>query len=430
MKLARNLVPALLLTLLLSSLAPAETINIDVRATGVTKLKVAVPPFGGAADLAGRAREVFVKDLRMSGIFQLVDQSSYPVDANGQVLNEVDLAKWSAAGADFVVSGSAERMGEKAVLNVSVTEIATGQVVIRQSLATAPGTVHQAVHALMNQLLTDTVNFKPIYTSKIACVRKTAGRKQLVTAWCDGTGMNAISGLGDLVLNPVWSPSGRKLAYVSYLRDNPDLYFFDLAGGGARLVCGRRGINTAPAFHPGGQLVAFTQTGVTKNGSPEIVMTDLNGDNRQVLTDDYSTDTSPSFSPDGRYMVFCSDRSGNPQIYLRNMNDGSVRRLTYSGKYNTDPVFSPRGDLVAFSCLDPDSHIYRIGLIRPDGSEFRTIAGTGRGDTQPAFSPDGRLVAFACRDGEIYVADMIGGDPVQISDGRGEYSEPTWGPLL
>lgn len=430
MRFTKKLMPALLLATLLPGLLGAETINIDVRATGVTKLKVALPSFGGPAELAARAKDVFAKDLRMSGIFQLADPASYPVDAGGQALAEADLAKWSAAGVDFVISGSAERLGEKAVLNVSVTEIATGQVVIKQSLATAPGAVHQAVHALMNQLLVDTVNFKPIYTTKIACIRKSAGRKQIVTAWCDGTGMNAIGGLGDLVLNPVWSPNGRKLAYVSYLRDNPDLYLFDLNGGGARLICGRRGINTAPAFHPGGQLIAFTQTGVTKNGSPEIVMTDLNGDNRQILTDDYSTDTSPSFSPDGRYMAFCSDRSGNPQIYLRDMSDGSVRRLTYTGKYNTDPVFSPRGDLVAFSCLDPDTRIYRIGLIRPDGSEFRMIGGTGRGDTQPSFSPDGRLIAFACRDGEVYVADMIGGDPVRISDGQGSYSEPTWGPLL
>ncbi|OPZ60065.1 MAG: translocation protein TolB [Deltaproteobacteria bacterium ADurb.Bin510] len=112
------------------------------------------------------------------------------------------------------------------------------------------------------------------------------------------------------------------------------------------------------------------------------------------------------------------------------VNGGGVRRVTFSGRYNTDPVFSPRGDQIAFSYLDPDTRIYRIALIRVDGSDLRVLAGTGRGDTQPAFSPDGRLIAFSCSDGDIYVSDLIGGAAVRVTDGRGAYSEPCWGPLV
>jgi TolB protein len=285
--------------------------------------------------------------------------------------------------------------------------------------------MYSAVHAFMDHILKERFGLDPLFSSKIACIKKVNGAKQLHVMWCDGTGGNTIKGGGSLVLNPAWSPDGKKIALVSYYRNNPDLYIFDTVSFRLNLFSGLKGINISPAFDPTGNRLAFTQSG---DGNPELYMISLDGTGRTRLTTSWATDTSPSFSPDGKGLVFCSSRAGNPQIFFLDLAGRKVTRLTYEGKYNTEPVFSPRGDLVAFSHLAKNGK-YSIALIKPDGSRFRVLQGSGLSDEAPAFSPDGRLIAFAAADGNIYVMDLLGSAAVPITTGGG-FSEPAWSTFM
>lgn len=96
------------------------------------------------------------------------------------------------------------------------------------------------------------------------------------------------------MLNPAWSPDGKRIALVTYYRNNPDLYVFDTVSFRLNLLAGLKGINITPAFDPGGTRLAVTQS---SDGNPEIYLMNLDGSGRTRLTNSWATDTSPSFSP-------------------------------------------------------------------------------------------------------------------------------------
>ncbi|HVN71623.1 MAG TPA: hypothetical protein VMU10_06355 [Desulfomonilia bacterium] len=403
----------------------AQQIHIDIEASGFQKFKVAMPTYAGPGDLAGSVWATCARDLQLSGIFDLISPQSYVNPGPIGEVQQGSLKDFSLIGSDYVITSTVSRQGTAGIFKVQMVEVSTGQLIESATYTSGEQTMYQAVHAFMDHILLNKFGLSPIFSSKIACIKKDKAAKQLHVMWFDGTGGNTIHGGGNLVLSPAWSPDGKKIAFVSYWKNNPDLYLLDLASNNVRQVSAQKGINTSPAFDASGARIGLT---LSIDGSPKIYLMDQDGSGRIKLTTGWATDTSPSFSIDGKNMVFCSSRAGNPQIFIMDLATKNVRRLTYEGKYNSEPCFSPRGDLVAFSYRAKNDK-FCIATIKPDGSNFRVLPGTGLGDESPSFSPDGRLLAFAGGDGNIYITDLPGTMTVPVTSGGG-FSEPAWSPLM
>jgi len=404
-----------------SALWAADRVHIDIQAREFKKLLVAMPAYLGPADLAAPVWDICAKDLAITGVFSLIDPAGY-IDAGpmGEI-RPGTLKDWTLIGADYVIAGSLARQGTLASFTVQVVELSTTKILLNTTYTTDAATIYRAVHAFMDAMMKKTLGIDGMFSSKIVAIQKVGEKKQLYSSWCDGTGGKPIKGGGDLILNPAWSPGGDKIAFVSYWKNNPDLYVLDLNTFKVNLISGLKGINSTPSFDHTGQKIACT---LTKDGNPEIYLLDVQGKNSLRLTNSWATDTSPSLSSDGKQMVFCSSRAGTPQIYIMELSTKKVERITFAGTYNTEPVFSPGGDLIAFTHLAEDRR-FHIAIIRPDGSKMKVLKGTSRGDEAPAFSPDGRLVAFSSSDGNIYITDIFDTMSVRILSGGG-FTEPSW----
>jgi len=99
----------------------------------------------------------------------------------------------------------------------------------------------------------------------------------------------------DFYMQPVWSPSGDKIAWIAW--DHPNMPW-----DGTYLRSGKLSFDVV--------------------GYPLL---------KEVVTlagDDKTSIFQPEFSPDGRYLAYVSDQSGWWQIYLRDLENGEVRQVT------------------------------------------------------------------------------------------------------
>ena len=189
--------------------------------------------------------------------------------------------------------------------------------------------------------------------------------------------------------DPVWSPDGTHIAFVSERDYNQEIYV----------------MNVADALED----------------------TDENALRR--LTDNQANDHSPTWSPDGAHVAFASDRDGDEEIYVVNADGGGLQRLTDNDARDTAPDWSADGSQIAFeSNRDGRRQIY---VMQADGSHQRRLTNSDASDYSPAWSPDGTQIAFhSSRDGgwKIFVMNRDGSDPRRLTNNEGQAADPVWSP--
>ena len=142
---------------------------------------------------------------------------------------------------------------------------------------------------------------------------------------------------------PVLSPDGKKLAYVSDRTGQPQVYSMDLSSKKVTRISRKGGYNTSPAWSPDSSMVAFTSQ---KRGSKSTIyrvrIDDNLGTQTRVSPENISSE-SPSWSPDGSMVAF-QGFQGVWKIFYVLSSGGPAERLTNSSKWivETGPTWSSR----------------------------------------------------------------------------------------
>lgn len=202
--------------------------------------------------------------------------------------------------------------------------------------------------------------------------------------------------------NPVWSPDGRFLYFVSDRAGNMNFWRVAIDEESGEALSEPEAVVTPSKFsrHLGfsrdGKRMIYVQTENRSNihaaefnpiaeqltgepfwitrGDREIVRPELSADGRHFvarlsrrtqddivtinrdgtnwlnLTNDKYFDRYPRWSPDGKRVAFASDRSGGYEIWMINVDGTNLRRVTFdSPKEGTSfPVWSPDGTKLSF----------------------------------------------------------------------------------
>ncbi len=163
---------------------------------------------------------------------------------------------------------------------------------------------------------------------------------QLFSSALDGTGLRRVTNSRSIDVEPKVNPkTGSDIVFVSGRSGPQQLYLMSADGGGeaTRLSSGE-GQASNPAWHPDGQLVAFSWTKGYDPGNFNIFLMDVATKHYVQLTRGAGRNENPSWAPDGRHIVFSSDRSGTPQIFTMWADGTNVRQLTSEGR-NGNPVW-------------------------------------------------------------------------------------------
>jgi TolB protein len=100
-------------------------------------------------------------------------------------------------------------------------------------------------------------------------------------------------------------------------------------GGGPHAITADGG--GQPVWSPTGDKIAYTASA----GSLEIFIVNADGTDRKQLTNNANNDALPAWSPDGRFIFFRTDRDGKWSIYVMNA-DGSNQRWVIDAHVSPD----------------------------------------------------------------------------------------------
>jgi TolB protein len=166
-----------------------------------------------------------------------------------------------------------------------------------------------------------------------------------------------------------------------------------------------------PIFSPDGSQIAFISE---RDGDPDIWLINRDGSGLTQLLDRPEEQHLGAWSPDGQTILFIdhqqersagSDRS---TIWKMTLADGTLRKLTDLGSINDAPVFSPHAQRIAFySIRSGDFNMFTMGA---DGSAIIQLTHDALKAINPIYSPDCNWIIYGQLGGErIHQIPSTGG---------------------
>jgi TolB protein len=410
--------------------APAgDGVVININNPKRSLYPIAVPQGIGDAAMAREMAEVASFDLGVAGWFKVLDPTSFLADLAAEKLS-IEVDKWKDVGAYGVVKSKVVTTGDKIDVEFRLYEVEKGDTaVLTKTYSGTKDAMRSLVHKWCNEVVKYYTGEDGFFGSKIAFVVKAKKKGSQIAAMdFDGKGVYSVTRNSSINMLPAWSRSGGKIAFTSYMRDNPDLYVVGAGGGRPTRVAKYAGMNTGASWSPDGSKLAVT---LSKDGNPEIYIIDASsGKTIKRITDNKAIDTSPSWSADGAEIAFVSDREGGPQIFVVSASGGAAKRVSFNGSYNTTPTWSPRSGARVLAYTTRDGGNFDIVTLDLDSKKMTRITQDEGNNEEPSFAPNGRAIAFAStRSGApgVYIANADGtGKAVRVWSGSATSID--WGP--
>ncbi|MBM3773705.1 MAG: hypothetical protein FJW37_00910 [Acidobacteria bacterium] len=166
-----------------------------------------------------------------------------------------------------------------------------------------------------------------------------SGYAQIYSANLDGSGLERISSSRAIEVEPKVNPkNGSEAAFVSGRSGPQQIYRMNLDGANVERLTPGEGQASNPAWHPGGEILAYAWTRGFATGNFNIFVMDVATRRFDQLTYGAGRNENPTWGPDGRHLAFMSTRSGSQQIWSMLADGTQLKQLTTQGR-NKTPVW-------------------------------------------------------------------------------------------
>ncbi|MDT8323292.1 MAG: biopolymer transporter Tol, partial [Bacteroidota bacterium] len=211
---------------------------------------------------------------------------------------------------------------------------------------------------------------------------------------------NLVADVGFGNFYPVWSPDGKRFAYVSNKTSDyfgqSAMYLHDMESGEEKMLVA--GVSSAISWSPDGKRIAYSRyndPSVYGHLYYDVFVYDLETEEEIRITRGKRA-YNPSFSPDGTRIAFVFAEDGTINLGTVSADGGDFRNLTgfENGEQVFTPTWSPDGSWLVFSYAP---RVQRgIARVRPDGSGFEPLIADLHSDARnPRYTPDGSAILYA-----------------------------------
>ena len=258
----------------------------------------------------------------------------------------------------------------------------------------------------------------------------------------DGANAKQLTHDGCLCVTPTFIPAKgacRNYLYVSYKIGQPKIYAGTLGESAGKRLTYLRGNQLMPAVSPTLDKIAFISD---ISGNPDLFVQEyssekgLEGKPRQIFSSPGATQGTPTFSPDGKKIAFVSNKDGTPRIYILDIPSPGAsitqlkpKMISKKTKENTCPAWSPDGKKIAYSALISGTRqIWIYDLIT--GIEMQLTDGLGHKEN-PSWAPNSTHLMFnssTTASSDLFMINLNQKKAVKITSGQGEKRFPAWEP--
>ncbi len=368
--------------------------------------KIALPPIMGTQEAASAVVETETRDYNLSSLFQVLDPASFTANLAAEGTG-IDPASWRNVGAEGVVKGSTSTRSTGMHVELRLYVVSRGgDPVLKREYDVGPTGLRGAVHQFDNEVVKWFTGTAGSFGSRLVFSATTGrGQKGIFTVDSDGQGLARLPATSNVALAPAFGQGG--IYYAAGLADGS--YSLFKVGSPAAVLQRTGGLIFGAAF--GGGKMALV---ISQGGQSDIWVGSADGSGLTKTTNG-GLNTHPAFGPGGQ-LAYVSNMGGNPQIYV----DG--KRVSWRGTYNMAPAWcnDPEGTKILF--MGRDGATWDIFSVDAGGSaaSMKRLTQDQGSNTYPACSPDGRSVAFFSTRGGLFTANTGGMNQQKIASVTGE----------
>ena len=230
----------LLISLLLffGNQAKAE-LSIDITGAHSAPMGVGLPAFsvsgqdkGEARETARKITEVIESDLSSSGLFKILDSLAYLQSFKG-IGDAPVFVDWQAISAEALIQGHVDYLSKKQIrVSVRLWDVYAAQEMYSATLEIDAKGWRRAAHMIADAVYKRITGEEGYFDTRIVYIAETGSVlnkiKRLAIMDQDGENHQFLTDGLNLVLTPRFSPNMQQITYMSYYKDTPRVYLFDI----------------------------------------------------------------------------------------------------------------------------------------------------------------------------------------------------------
>jgi TolB protein len=378
--------------------------TVVVQGGSRSLFKIAVTPPLGDSNLASDAVNTATRDFTLSSMFQVLDPKSFTANLTHEGAS-IEPSSWRNIGAEGVIKGNIAPRGSGLHVELRLYVVSRGSdAVLKKEYDVASNSIRTAVHQFDNEVVKYFTGTAGSFGGRLVFSATTGrGQKGIFSIESDGQNLGRLQAVSNVALAPAAGPGG--IFYAGGLTDGSYQLF---KVGNPAAVLKHAGLVFGVAF--GGSKMALV---ISQNGASDIWTGSADGSGLTKVTNG-GLNTHPAFGPGGQLAYVSNQGGGNPQIYVEG------KRVSFKGTYNMAPVFcnDPEGQKLLF--MGRDGATWDIFSVDMGGGNMKRLTQDQGSNTYPACSPDGRMVAFFSTRGGLFLSNPQGQNQQKINGVTGE----------